>query len=396
MFVQIGSAKKENPMECEKPEWIAGVEGILGALNEGVLIADQCHKIVFVNERLAEMVGSPASELIGQFASEFYAPGEYAYLMAHSAENALDGQSRFEFVLPQHDGKRLPVIISSRSVEDIEGHMFGIVMFTDISEQKRAQEQLREANAQLEKRHKEIEEDLALAARVQQSLAPQSITWGGMRVETFLDSVRTIGGDFGLVSAQDNEHLTLLVCDVSGHGIGSALVANRLYAEVLAEMRSGAPLGEMLGELNRFVLQSIGGSSFLFSAAAARLDRGGRCMVFAGAGHPPGMVVAPGKEPRLLESRSMLLGAFDDAVGPEAELQVPLDPGDRVVLYTDGFTEVFNSRRQMLDVDGLQKIVRETSHLPLGEMKQGILDRVAAWRAGPSRDDMSLVLLEVL
>jgi len=396
MFVQIGSAEKENPMECEKPEWIAGVEGILGALNEGVLIADQCHRIVYVNERMAEMVGSLASEIIGQFASDFYAPGEYAYLMAHSAENALDGQSRFEFVLPQKDGKRLPVIISSRSVEDIEGHMFGIVMFTDISEQKRAQAQLREANAQLEKRHREIEEDLALAARVQQSLAPQSIVWGGMRVETFLDSVRTSGGDFGLVSAQDNEHLTLLVCDVSGHGIGSALVANRLYAEVLAEMRGGARLGEMLGELNRFVLQSIGGSSFLFSAAVARLDRGGRCMVFAGAGHPPGMVVTPGKEPRLLESRSMLLGAFDDAVGPEAEVRVDLDPGDRVVLYTDGLTEAFNSRREMLDVDGLRKIVGETSHLPLGEMKQGILDRVAAWRAGPSRDDMSLVLLEVI
>src|SRR5579862_8764008 len=264
------SPEKGTPVECERPEWISQVEGILGALNEGVLIADQCHRMVFVNERLAEMVGSPVSELVGQFASEFYQPGEYAYLMAHSAENKLDGQSRFEFVLPQKDGGRLPVIISSRSVEDLDGHMFGIVMFTDISEQKRAQRQLQEANAQLEKRHKEIEDDLALAARVQQSLAPQSIVWGGMRVETFLHPVRTIGGDFGLVTAQDDEHLTLLVCDVSGHGIGSALVANRIYAEVLAEMKSGAGLSEMLGGLNRFVLQNIGNSSFLFTAAVAR------------------------------------------------------------------------------------------------------------------------------
>jgi PAS domain S-box-containing protein len=380
----------------EKPEWIAQVEGILGALNEGVMIADQCHRIIFVNERLAEMIGSPASELIGQFASEFYEPGEYAYVMAHSAENQLDGQSRFEFVLPQRDGGRMPVIISSRKVEDIEGHQFAIVMFTDITEQKRAQAQLRDANAQLEQRHKEIEEDLALAARVQQSLEPQGIIWGGMRVETYLHPVRTIGGDFGLVTAEDDEHLTVLVCDVSGHGIGSALVANRLYAEIQAEMRSGAGLGQMLGELNRFVLKSIGGSSFLFTAAAARLDRGGRSMVFAGAGHPPGMVVTPGKEPRLLESRSMLLGALDDAVEPDAELSVDLDPGDRVVLYTDGLTEVFNSHREMLDVDGLRKIVGETSHLPLIDMKQGILDRVAAWRSGPPLDDMSLVLLEVL
>jgi len=383
-------------MELEKPEWVAQVEGILGALNEGVLIVDECHRIIFVNERLAEMAGSPAAQLVGQSGSKFYTEDEYEYLMAHSAEGTHESQSRFEFVLPQRDGKRLPVIISSRRVEDFDGHLFAIVMFTDISEQKRAQAQLRDANAQLEERQKEIEEDLALAARVQQSLAPQSIVWGGMRVETFLHPVRTIGGDFGLVSPHGDEHLTLLVCDVSGHGIGSALVANRLYAEILAEMRGGAELGEMLGQLNRFVLQSIGGSSFLFTAAAARLDRGGRRMIFAGAGHPPAMVVTPGKEPRLLESRSMLLGALEDAVGPEAELRVDLDPGDRVVLYTDGLTEVFNSRREMLDVDGLQKIVRESSHLPLCEMKQDILDRVAAWRAGPSSDDMSLVLLEVL
>jgi len=394
--MNLQSPEKGAPVECERPDWISQVEGILGALNEGVLIGDQCHRIVFVNQRLAEMVGSPASELIGQFASDFYAPGEYAYLMAHSAENKLDGQSRFEFVLPQRDGGRMPVIISSRSVEDLDGHTFGIVMFTDISEQKRAQRELQEANAKLEKRHREIEEDLALAARVQQSLAPQSIVWGGMRVETFLHPVRTIGGDFGLVTAQDDEHLTLLVCDVSGHGIGSALVANRIYAEVLAEMKSGAGLGEMLDQLNRFVLGSIGNSSFLFTAAAARLDRGGRRMIFAGAGHPPGMIVKPGGQPRLLESRSMLLGALEDAVDPQAELCVDLDPGDRVVLYTDGLTEVFDAHREMLDVDGLRKIVGETSHLPLGEMKQGILDRVAAWRAGPPSDDTSLVLLEVL
>ena len=139
--------------------------------------------------------------------------------------------------------------------------------------------------------------------------------------------MRTIGGDFGLVSPHDDEHLTLLVCDVSGHGIGSALVANRLYTEVLAELRDGVGLGEMLDRLNRFVMQSIGSSVFLFTAAVARVDRGGRRMVFAGAGHPPAMIVTPGQQPRLLESRSMVLGALPDAVDREAELDLDLEPG---------------------------------------------------------------------
>ncbi len=97
----------------------------------------------------------------------------------------------------------MPVIVSSRRLEDPDGREFAIVTFTDISDQKSAEAQLRDANIRLEERQKEMEEDLALAARVQQSLAPKSIVWGGLRVDTYYHPVRTIGGDFGLVSPLD-------------------------------------------------------------------------------------------------------------------------------------------------------------------------------------------------
>jgi serine phosphatase RsbU (regulator of sigma subunit) len=108
------------------------------------------------------------------------------------------------------------------------------------------------------------------------------------------------------------------------------------------------------------------------------------------------MIAHAGAEPRLLESRSMVLGALPDAVGTEATLYVTLEAGDRIVLYTDGITDVFNSSGDMLGVEGVQKIVRETSLLPFKQMKQGILDLVAEWRDGPATDDVSLVLVEVL
>lgn len=385
-----------NPVDTEHPEWLEQIEGLLESLNEGVIITDDCHRILFANSCFEEMIGRPSAQLVGQTSSKFYTPEEFAFILKQVEIGQSTGRNRFEFVLPLNDGGRLPVIVSSRRLEDPDGREFAIVTFTDISDLKSAEAQLRDANVRLEERQREIDEDLALAARVQQSLAPRSIVWGGLRVDTYYHPVRTIGGDFGLVSPLDDDHLNLLVCDVSGHGIGSALIANRIYTETATQLRNGAALGDMLRQLNRFVMQSIGGSIFFFTVAAARIDRGGRRMVFAGAGHPPGMIVTPGREPRMLESRSMVLGALPEAVDDEATLDVELEPGDRVVLYTDGITDVFNSQGEMLGVPGVQKFVRETSLLPFCEMKQGILDRVAEWREGPSADDVSLVLVEVL
>lgn len=382
-------------MDTERPEWLSQMEEILETLNEGVMIADDCHRILFVNSGFVEMTGMSREELIGIEASQFYSPEEWEFLSQQIEVAIRMGHNRYGFVLPRKDGSRLPVIISSRQLEDPDGRHFGIVTFTDISDLKRTEEELRNANAQLAERQREIEEDLALASRVQQSLAPKSLVWGSVRVEAFYLPVRTIGGDFGLVSPLDEEHLNLLVCDVSGHGIGSALVANRIYSETMSQLGSGTPLGEVLRRLNRFVLQSIGSSVFFFTLAAARVDRDGRRMIFAGAGHPPAMVVRPGEEPRLLESRSTVLGALPDAVDGEATLEVDLYAGDRVVLYTDGITDVFNSSGEMLGVEGVQKFVRESALVPFPQMKQAILDHIAAWREGPPADDMSLVLVEV-
>lgn len=382
-------------MNLEKPEWLLQTEGILETLNQGVMIVDDCHRVHFINNHLEEIFGVPAREMIGHVALEYYAPDEHDFLLKKIEESEGSGQHRFEFVLPRKDGSRLPVVITSRRFEDPDGRTFAIVTFTDISDQKRAEALLREANVKLEERQKEIEEELALAARVQQTLAPHSMVWGGLSVDSYYHAVRSIGGDFGVVSPLDDEHLNLLVCDVSGHGIGSALVANRLYTEILNELRGGAPLGEMLRHVNRFLMQSIGSSVFFLTAAAARIDRSGRRMLFAGAGHPPGMIVSQGEEPRLLESRSTVLGALPDAVDGEAVLDVGLNPGDRVVLYTDGLTDVFDTHGEMLGVSGLQEIVRKAANKPFAEMKRNILDGVAEWREGPPADDMSLVLVEV-
>jgi serine phosphatase RsbU (regulator of sigma subunit) len=257
-------------------------------------------------------------------------------------------------------------------------------------------EQLRSANSQLRTRHKEFEDDLVLAARVQQHLQPRPVVWGRIRVDTFSQPARAIGGDFGMACPFGDEHLDLLLGDVSGHGISAALAASRIYTETSAHLQTGAPLGDVLSVLNHSVIRKFSSPSFFFTIAAARLDRSGRHMVFAGAGHPPCMVIKPGENPQLLEARSMMLGALPNAVSHESMIEINLEPGDRILLFTDGITEVFDDRGEMLGVEGLQNLVRECSLLPFDEMLPAILERIAAWRLGPFADDVTLVLAEVL
>jgi sigma-B regulation protein RsbU (phosphoserine phosphatase) len=123
---------------------------------------------------------------------------------------------------------------------------------------------------------------------------------------------------------------------------------------------------------------------------AAQLSRDARGLEFAGAGQPPAMIVQPGQKPRLLESRNAALGLLADAVDGEGAIEVPIQAGDRLVIYTDGFAESFNSQADVLGVDGFSKIVCETANLSLLNMEQEIIDRVAVWRGRPADDDMSL------
>lgn len=386
-------------MNFANPQWIAEMGAVFETLNEGVLVSDGDDIVLFVNSIFCEMTGFPREAFVGRNAvKEYYSAEDREVLLKKRDRTRITGRSREEFFLPTRGGGRVPVIVNVRTLKDPEGRVLAIVSFTDITELKEAEAQLRAANRLLQDRQREIDDDLALAARVQHSLSPKAITWANLRVEAHYSPMHAIGGDFGLVSPDEGNHLNLLVCDVSGHGIGSALVANRIYTEAAAQLRSATPLDEMLRSLNRFVLRDISSSAaFYFTLAAARIDPAGRHMTFAGAGHPPAMLVSPGEQPRLLRSNSLVLGALPEAVdSQDAVLRVDLSPGDRIVLYTDGISEVFDSAGEMLGVEGVQQFVRESGSLPLRRMKESILEKVSTYRQGPPTDDISLVLVEVL
>jgi PAS domain S-box-containing protein len=376
------------------PDWLLQMESILEELNEGVVIVDGQLRIVFANEALLRMAQYERGDIEGRTPDAIFPATDIPYVMRQRESGHRYGRHRYEFYLPRKNGEKIPAIFSGRGIQGLDGQEYDLLLITDISAQKRVEEQLRESNAQLEKRQMEIEAELSLAARVQQSLAPRSLVWNDLGVEAHYSPAHTIGGDFGVVLPEGDEYLKLVMCDVSGHGIGSALMANRIYSEALHELDHKIGAGTLLRRLHEFVYKRIALDSFYFTMVVARFGQRGRHVSLAAGGHPPVMLVSKGGV-RLFDSKSGILGCVSETAPSEASDEIDLDPGDRLVFYTDGLTEVFDEHDEMLGVEGLEALVRLSAKRTLPEMRQAIVDGVTAWRHGPATDDVSLVIVEV-
>ena len=378
----------------QTPDWLHQTETILEELNEGVVIADNQLRVVFANEALLRLGRYQRSEIQGRTPDAIFPPEDIPYIMQQHESGHRYRHSRNEFYFPRKDGEKIPAIFSGREIQGPDGQEYVLLVVTDISAQKRIEEQLRASNALLEKRQMEIEAELSLAARVQQSLAPQSLVWNDVSVETYYSPARTIGGDFGVVFPHTDESLSILMCDVSGHGIGSALMANRIYSETLHQLERRAEPDRMLRHVHDFVHDRLRTDGFFFTMATVRFTMRGRRARFAAAGHPPAMLLSNGVI-RLVDSQNGILGCLSETAPSEPANEIELSCGDRFILYTDGLVEVFNDHEEMLGIEGFSQIVLEAANLTLPEMKKAIIDGVAAWRHGPLADDVSLVIVEI-
>lgn len=370
------------------------MEGILGELNEGVVILDSQLRVVFANEALLRLAMVNREELQGMAVDAIFPPKDIPSILRQHESNHRNGCNRSEFYLPSKNGEKIPAIFSGRHIHGPDGEEYELLIVTDISAQKHVEAQLRQSNALLQKRQMEIEAELSLAARVQESLAPRNVVWNDVSVETYFRPARTIGGDFGVVFPHSDEALTVLICDVSGHGIGSALMANRIYAEALHQLELKASPGNLLRHLHDFVHDRLATDAFYLTIAAVNFTQRGRRATFAAAGHPPAMLVSNGGI-RLLNSQNGILGCLAETAPSDSADEIELASGDRLVLYTDGLAEVFNSREDLLGVDGLKTLVDQSAKQALPEMRQSILDGVAAWSQRPLADDVSLIIVEV-
>jgi len=203
----------------------------------------------------------------------------------------------------------------------------------------------------------------------------------------YLPAVDTleVGGDWHDTFCIGDGRIGVVVGDVVGRGIEAATAMGQLRSAARALAGAGFGPAEVLAHLDRFVEQLP--RARMATVACAELDLRTGQLLYASAGHPPMLLMAPGRPARLLwDGRAMPLGT---GLGPRPDAvgQVRMRHGTRLLLYTDGLIE---HRADLID-DGLDLLVAEVEAsraLPLG----ALLDELVA--GGGSGDDTCLLCLQ--
>lgn len=340
--------------------------------------------ISIVNRTFEAITGLDREALIGQVrfqdllpvADQLYHETHYRpLLLAHGAAREI------AMSLNRSDGSRLPVLLSSTLVRDSNGQPRTIrtVVFPATDRRLYEQELL---GAQ--RRDREI------ALQLQRSLLAGSLPEAdgielAVGYEPGVSSLEAGGDWYDTFWIEPGESLALVVGDVVGHGLESAITMGQLRSATRAFASTGLDPAGVLAALDRYAeLHRLGAMTTII---CAQIDLLRRRLTYACAAHPPPLLVIPGEAPQfLMGARSMSLASWD--VLHRASATIELQPGSTVVLYTDGLVE-HPSRPMDVGMGVLRDLVANRRDERPNELCKAILDEL---RSSDYHDDSCVIV----
>jgi serine phosphatase RsbU (regulator of sigma subunit) len=187
----------------------------------------------------------------------------------------------------------------------------------------------------------------------------------------------------------------ILVADVVGHGVPAALVASMVKVAVSTQVESAAEPGKVVAGLNSILCRQAQGQ--YTTAVYIYLDEGGRVGRYSAAGHPPPLLWrrSTGTLNKLQES-GLLLGVRSTEA--YAQTEFPFEPGDRLLLYTDGLLEAENPTGESYGEVRLTNFIEAHQNLGTEQFADRLLSDVLAWPEREERqtqdDDITLVVID--
>ena len=246
----------------------------------------------------------------------------------------------------------------------------------------------------ISQRNRDIERELEVARLLQERLLPPSIPEiPGYHGHAVYIPVDKVGGDFYDIANRDG-FLDVIIADVSGHGLPGAFLATvtKIALDNITDRNNSS---EVLSRLNDVVLKYTVQSNFV-TAFFASIDTAKNIMRYSSAGHPSPLIYRKKNDEFFeLNAKGTLLGWLSDI--QLAEKTIQLEPGDRIIFYTDGIYESKNSLNELFGEERLRKTIRGCAHLQAEKFSQELIREIEMFNGGSNfDDDITMVVLDVL
>jgi len=367
-----------------------------------VYFKDRDSRFVLANRQMAEWMGfKDPCELSGKHDSDFFGQDHWEQAAADERRimetlEPVNGKVERETWRGEKDGEDTWVLTSKFPWVDRNGEVKGTFgVSSDVTELVRAKQEATDLAAELRVKNQAYEEELQLAREIQQTLAGSNFPEVGDGVSRLRFGARYLpisgmAGDFFEVLRISDDKAGVLICDVMGHGVRSALVVAMLRGLLEKQRRSASDPSAFLTGLNSGLASILdrAGATMFATAFYAVADLGAGVLRYACAGHPGAVATGSGGVQQLAATRKEKgpgLGLIAKAEYPAGE--IPLSGVSRVLLFTDGILEAENEEGEPFLEKRLMETAADCLSETLEEMLDIVLTRVLQYSDGHHFDD---------
>jgi sigma-B regulation protein RsbU (phosphoserine phosphatase) len=352
---------------------------IVETAGEGFLLMDENLRIVDVNDAYCKLLGYSREEIIGKTPLDLATEEFKQFMMTHSESIMAKEYRKLEGTYIAKNGRQVPILIHGSTLRDDKGNVIGNMAFvTDMTEHKKA---------------------LALAGEVQKSLLPQEKpVVPGLDIAGRNVSCDEIGGDyFDFLWRRDTKKgpFSVVVGDISGHGVDSALLMTT--ARAFLRMRASQPgtISEIITAMNHHLTQDVLESGRFMTLFYLTIDPDNDRIDWVRAGHDPALVYDPARDEfQELKGSGVALGVKEDFTYQENNMG-GLTNGQIIAIGTDGIWEAVNSQGEMFGKERFRNIIRKNARAGSGDILNAVYNELSQFTRGQkSEDDITLVIIK--
>ncbi|MBI3209429.1 MAG: SpoIIE family protein phosphatase [Candidatus Solibacter usitatus] len=237
-----------------------------------------------------------------------------------------------------------------------------------------------------------LDDELNIAREIQQSLMPRHLpSTGWFRAAAASIPSLQVGGDYYDLRQLGSDTWAFVVADVSGKGVSSAILASLLQGAFLAGGLAAMRLDHLMSHVNHFLTERTGGEKYATLFCGVMSIDG--LLRWSNAGHCAPILLRRSGEMVRLEASSLPLGMLEEATYTIERTQ--LQPGDKVIVYTDGVSEAANAMGRFFDAKRIESVARNCAAGSCKEMIDNLFSAVDAFTEDtPQGDDVTAVVVE--